>query len=130
METNPEPISPESNPSEIPSLELDAPEPVADELLPVTRKRRNDNNVLAALLPFLTFALGIGVGFLVWGKPVVDPAQVEAAVQATLSARPTTSAQDGNVAQEPPQDIKRYDVPVDDDYIYGPENAPITIIEF
>jgi len=29
-----------------------------------------------------------------------------------------------------PQQVKRYDVPLDNDPIYGPANAPITIIEF
>lgn len=83
------------------------------------------------LLPFAAFALGIGVGYLAWGQQSIDSSVMADAVQATIAAQPTSEEQPAaGIPQEPPQDIKRYDVPVDDDYIYGSEDAPITIVEF
>ena len=64
----------------------------------------------AALLP-LAFALGLGAGYLVWGREA----------PAAASAQPAAQEQ---------QTVRRYDVPVDDDPGLGPENAPITLIEF
>jgi protein-disulfide isomerase len=60
------------------------------------------------LIP-VAFALGLGAGFLLWGRS--GPADAAAA------------------QGEAPQ-ITRYDVPVDDDPAYGPAEAAITIIEF
>lgn len=66
----------------------------------------------AALLP-VAFALGIGVGYLAWGGQAsfVPVAQQEAAQQDTTPVQ--------------------YDISIDeDDPVYGPEDAEITIIEF
>lgn len=68
----------------------------------------------AILLP-VAFALGLGAGYLLWGS------QAEAA--AAQKAQPTSAA-----AQQ--QEVKRYDVSEDDDPVYGPDSAPVTIIEF
>lgn len=71
-------------------------------------------HVYAILLP-LAFVLGLGVGFLFWGR------------------QPGASAQRGQTAAQPQQEqqaVQRYDVPIDDDPTLGPANAPITIIEF
>lgn len=59
----------------------------------------------------LAFILGLGVGYLVWGRApqTPNPAPQAAAAQAK---------------------IKRYDVPVDNNPAIGPDNAAITIIEF
>jgi protein-disulfide isomerase len=83
-------------------------------------------------LPILTFVLGIAIGYLAWGKQAADPVLVANAVQSTLDAQPTAGSQanTANAASEPPKNVKRYDVPIDDDYVYGPADAPITIIEF
>lgn len=70
--------------------------------------------VYAILLP-LSFALGLGVGYLVWG--------------AQTPGAPVVTDTPVVVATEEPE-IVRYDVPVDDDPYLGPEDAPITIIEF
>lgn len=77
---------------------------------------------LLLLIP-ITFVLGLGTGYLVWGRTTTPQiaAQVEQAVQAT-----TTAA----AAPKPPENVQRYPVSVDDDYIYGPAEAPITLIEF
>jgi len=95
--------------------------------------------ILLIVLPFITFALGIGIGYLAWGR-IDTSALVAQAVEATQSAQPTTSSQAANsensqtvaaqTTPEPPTELKRYDVPVDDDYVLGPDDAEITIIEF
>jgi len=75
-------------------------------------RRRRSGQVHIAFLP-LIFLLGLGVGYLAWNRP-----QPPTAPQAT--AEPTS----------PPEAIKRYDVPVDDDPTLGPANAPITFIMY
>ncbi|MFZ6027250.1 MAG: DsbA family protein [Chloroflexota bacterium] len=135
MEPNPEPTSSETPlpiEAQAVSSNLDAPEPVlAEQPADESQKPAGvKDNLLMFLLPLLTFILGIAIGYLVWGKQGADPQQVEAAVQATLAAGPSGAAQGADISQAPPQDVKRYDVPVDDDYVYGSMDAEITIIEF
>jgi protein-disulfide isomerase len=76
------------------------------------------NELYAALLP-LAFVTGIAVGFLFWGRQ--NSNNVVAAEAKPPTAQPTSAA-----AQEP----TRFDIDVDDDPAIGPENAPITIVEF
>lgn len=73
-------------------------------------------HVYAALLP-LAFVTGLAVGFMLWGR-------------ATAVVPPPATKQAAVVPDEQPQEVRRYDIPEDDDPVYGPENAPITIIEF
>ncbi len=63
---------------------------------------------LLALLVPVAFAAGLGLGYFVWGR----------APQATAQATPE------------PGEVRRYDVPVDDDPSLGPSDAAVTIIEF
>jgi protein-disulfide isomerase len=61
---------------------------------------------LALLVP-LAFAAGLGLGFLLWGQAEeVEPVAAQ------------------------PGEFRRYEVSVDDDPAIGPEDAPVTIIEF
>jgi len=76
------------------------------------------NELYAALLP-LAFVTGIAVGFLFWGRQ--RPTNVVTEEAKAPTAQPTSAA-----AQEP----TRFDIDVDDDPAIGPENAPITIVEF
>jgi protein-disulfide isomerase len=66
--------------------------------------------VYSLLLPVI-FVLGIGSGYLIWGR--TPPATAIPAALATATVQ-----------------VRRYDVPVDDDPFLGPEDAAITIIEF
>ncbi len=59
----------------------------------------------------IVFCLGLGLGWLIWGFNNTAPAAQKA---------------DQVVSGE----IRRFDVPTDGDPALGPENAPVTIIEF
>jgi protein-disulfide isomerase len=76
------------------------------------------SHVYAALLP-LAFVTGLAVGFIFWGRGSSAPPAV--------SAVPTTAAA---AAIETTDTPTRYDVPVDDDPVYGRDDAPVTLIEF
>lgn len=70
-----------------------------------------------ALVAPLTFVLGLAAGFLLWGR---TPATVG-----------STAAQDQTGAGAQLADIQRYEVPIDaDDPVFGPADAPVTIVEF
>jgi protein-disulfide isomerase len=79
-------------------------------------------HVYAALLP-LTFVVGLAVGYIFWGREAV-----------TMPAAPAPQAAAGDETApgqaEQPQEVRRYQVPEDDDPVFGPDDAPITIIEF
>jgi len=77
------------------------------------------SHLYSVLLP-LAFVLGLSVGYLFWGRNP-GPAQPVSQAAAPQQAQAQTQAT---------QAVKRYDVPVDDDPAIGPEDAPITLIEF
>lgn len=72
-----------------------------------------------AALSVLTFFFGILAGYVVWGTDLFARAG-------------TASPQAANQAQvvEEPQVIRRYDIPTEGYPAFGPEDAPITIVEF
>lgn len=116
--------------------------PVSPEDAETLTLRRS--HLYAMLLP-LAFVVGLSVGYLFWGRtPTIPPgstggtssvdapttsfaSQNQAQVQAQPQGNPASPTQN---QQPETEQIVRYDVPVDDDPFYGPENAPITIIEF
>lgn len=92
--------------------------PGDEELRKVPRRRdeyitfrfRRPRFMVGTLL--LAFGLGLSVGYVVWG------------------GSPTSSTDTSQYAQTS-QDNTRYDIPIhDDDPTWGPEDAPITMIEF
>jgi protein-disulfide isomerase len=74
------------------------------------------SHLYSVLLP-LAFVAGLALGFIFWGREESGPTQVVVV--------PDTTA-----VVEQPREVKRYDVSEDDDPVFGPEDAPITIIEF
>jgi len=70
-----------------------------------------NRNWIPVLVGLIFFLLGLGAGYLVWGRATAVPAAQQAAV---------------NV----PDKVVRYKVTVDDDPSIGPADAPITLIEF
>ena len=79
--------------------------------------KRSRFYLFMAMIP-LAFALGIGAGSLVWQGS-------SAAIAEKQAGNGDTAARDEAI-----QNVKRISVQVDDDPAIGPENAPITIIEF
>ena len=101
----------------------DEPVPTVEEDT-VTFKRSHFYSVLTVL----AFAAGVLLGYVVWGMDLTE--NVAAAAQS-----PQTAAQAGGPVAEAPvatsePEYVRYDVPSDGFYATGPEDAPITIIEF
>jgi len=92
---------------------------------PVASPRRERRNSArphlngGLLLLILFFALGLGTGYLVWGVSPEGDRQAAAGEQASITADPDS-----------PSKVTRYAVEIDDDPVLGPEDAPITIIEF
>ncbi len=77
----------------------------------------------AIVLIAAIFSLGLGTGYYLWGRP-------EVTAQIAQSARGDDGGAAAKAQEADYQNIKRYNVPVDDDPALGPENAVITIIEF
>jgi protein-disulfide isomerase len=80
-----------------------------------------------SVLVVLAFAVGILVGFMAWGR---------GSTATTVAANPQNAANDVAqaaaeiiVSPTPPQYI-RYDIPTEGYPSLGPEDAPITIVEF
>jgi protein-disulfide isomerase len=91
-----------------------APRPAAANPLPPRRllkrpKPKSDTFSVWLALP-VVFLLGLGSGWLLWG-------------QTSAAATPDTQV-------SVKDDVKRYDVPAGDNPSQGPENAPVTIVEF
>lgn len=106
------------------SPEIDFLEPDLDKT--VTFKR---THLYATLLP-LAFVVGLAVGYLFWGRGAAAGPATQAAAAAPDAGASLSSSPEEAVAQSTPQKVTRYDVPEDDDPSFGPQNAPITIIEF
>jgi len=84
--------------------------------------------LVTSILMAAMFLAGLGVGYLVWGKSTGSAVQPTAVAAAETT--PGGSAAPTAAATDPVYDVTRYDVPEDGDPVYGPDSAPITIIEF
>jgi protein-disulfide isomerase len=82
------------------------------------------SHVYAALLP-LAFVAGLAFGFIFWGRGPNLPAQAPAA-----AANPNATADQAQSTTPDQQKPTRYTISVDNRPSIGPENAPITIVEF
>jgi protein-disulfide isomerase len=106
----------------------------------------NKTQLLAFLIPVF-FLIGLGAGYFIWGPGNAELEtssadneilsrleNIEDILEDTLlSDDPTAacSAAQADVPPETPEEITRYDIEIyDDDPTLGPEDAPITIIEF
>jgi protein-disulfide isomerase len=118
-------------------------DPNANETIESTGEQVTPKSTLRLIvwpvLVLLAFAAGLGAGYLVWARPLqakLAAAETRvAAVQQTADTAAKTQAaaatQGANTqAAAQNEQVQRYPVPIDDDYIYGLDSAPITIIEF
>lgn len=108
---------------------IDHPE---DKVLTFQIKR---SHFYAVLVP-LAFLLGIAAGYLAWGRAATvaaNPAAVsldegDTSSEEALLLQPTEAPQ--SVAEQI-ESLVRYDIEINEhDPFFGPEDAPITIIEF
>jgi protein-disulfide isomerase len=99
-----------------PIEEIDDIEPVIQEET-FTFKRSH----FYAVITVLAFAVGVLLGYVVWG---FNPEGQRNAQTAAQPAGPVVEA-----ATQAPQ-YRRYDIPTDGFYSIGPKDAPITIVEF
>lgn len=88
---------------------------------------------LWSVLVLVAFVLGLGAGYLVWGRQ--QDARSLAAEQRAREAEQRAATAEAAAAraagqETAPQEVIRYPVPEDDDYVYGSDSAEITIIEF
>jgi protein-disulfide isomerase len=105
--------SPEIEEEILENVESGLDNPEDDELVDAeTAKRKSlPKRVLWPILIFIVaFGVGIGSGYLIWGRESKKTAD--------------------NPQYQIPDDIQRFDVSEDDDPSWGRDNAPITIIEF
>jgi protein-disulfide isomerase len=109
------------------------PSPKKEDDLPGTVQnegfRLKQSTLYAFLLP-VVFVAGLLAGYLIWGRtttPVEDSQTAQA--NPTAIVQPTTEAGEQTDASSDEEPM-RFDIGVDDDPSLGPENAPITIIEF
>jgi protein-disulfide isomerase len=88
------------------------------------------HQLYAAFIP-VAFLFGIGAGFLLWGRGAAAPETAALVPTAVGVVQATGQASDTTDLASQMENLPRYDVPVEaDDPTLGPEDAPITIIEF
>ncbi|MEO5886351.1 MAG: DsbA family protein [Anaerolineales bacterium] len=104
-----------------PAVEPDDPAELAQQVDTVTFKRSHFYSVLVVL----AFAAGMLVGYVTWGTGTPGEA-VQSSQTANQASGPVGEAP---VVTEEAQYI-RYDIPTQGAYAFGPEDAPITIVEF
>ncbi len=104
---------------------------------PIEEQHRTGPSVLLwSVLVAVAFVLGLVAGYMLWERPlqarVSEAEQQLAALQKTSTVNSTQTAGQATAGAQVqvPEQVKRYDVPVDDDPMLGNKNAPITIVEF
>ena len=101
-----------------PFIEVVPPEPTIQEEETFTFKAKH---VYAVLVVF-AFAVGVLLGYIVWGRAPSAPAILQVPVTAQAAApQPVATATAEHV---------KYSIPVDGFPTLGPNDAPITIVEF
>jgi len=113
-----EPIDESENPEQPVDQEEIPPAPDKEDTF--TFKRSH----FYAFMTVLAFSFGVLLGYVVWG---LEPAGSQDRTSQTAS-RPSGPVS-GSALTEEPQFV-RYDVPSEGFYSIGPDDAPITIVEF
>ena len=81
----------------------------------------------SALLP-VTFVTGLAAGYLFWGRDTVPPTNAAAPIAVVEEAAPVAVVEETTPGA--PEEPTRFEISTDDDPSLGPEDAPITIVEF
>jgi protein-disulfide isomerase len=91
--------------------------------------------ILWAVSLLAAFVIGLGAGYLVWARPLETRllaaeqviAEGSAAAASAANAQQTAAAADQQAGN---QEVRRYNVPLNNNPILGSDSAPITIVEF
>ncbi len=83
--------------------------------------------VYSTLLP-VAFVTGLAAGYLFWGRDPVPPTNPAAPVAVVEDAEPVAIVEETTPGA--PEEPTRFEISTDDDPSLGPEDAPITIVEF
>lgn len=125
MEETPNPKTEELE-SDIEAIEAEG----ADEAEESSRGSLRASLIWAALV-VVAFALGAAAAYLIWVRPLETKlAAAESRASAAEAQIAAAQGQQGGQQAAVPEEVTRYDVPEDDDYVLGSDSAPITIIEF
>lgn len=74
-----------------------------------------------AVMTVMAFAAGVLLGYVAWGmEPAGGSAQTVNQAAGAIANAPAAAE----------QQFKRYDIPIENSYAFGPADAPITIVEF
>ncbi|MBI3169774.1 MAG: DsbA family protein [Chloroflexi bacterium] len=110
-------------------IELEQEEPVIETMEDseefITFKRSHFYSVLVVL----AFAVGLLLGFVIWGRGSNVVTVAADAAAADVAAAPP-SGQVAEVPVTPQPQYTRYDIPTEGYPSLGPDDAPITIVEF
>jgi protein-disulfide isomerase len=128
-------VLPQTKEDGMPAGQLDSP--VESPANPPSAYRPDDETItfkrthFFSVLVVLAFVLGLGAGFVLWGRSA--PVATASAASGPVESRPTESggvSSAPDVAAAEPTSIPRFDIPLDDDPRLGPDGAEITIVEF
>ncbi|GAP12930.1 protein-disulfide isomerase [Longilinea arvoryzae] len=87
-----------------------------NNLTEIEKSARQRTSLVWVVVMLLGFGLGLGTGFLVWGKQAA-PAKADPVQAAVIE--PTAT-----------QPLTRYTIPTDGEPALGPDDAPITLVAF
>lgn len=125
MEETPTPKNEEIEP-EIETIEVED----AEEAEENSRGSLRSSLIWAALV-VVAFALGAAAAYLIWVRPLeAKLAAAESRASAAEAQIAAAQGQQGGQQAVVPEEVTRYDIPEDDDYVLGSDSAQITIIEF
>lgn len=79
-----------------------------------------------SIMVVLSFAIGILVGYMVWGRST--PSQQVASAPTQLQQAPGTQAPAPAPAEDP--SLTRYEIPIEGYPSLGPDDAEIVLVEF
>ena len=116
--------------------EIETPsDDIADESAPQVTADGSENTITfkrshlyTVLLP-LAFVAGLTFGYIFWGSDLSSQGN-QPSVAAAPQQQDPPGAPESAADAEPTPEFRRYDVPEDDDPVWGSQDAPITIIEF
>lgn len=115
------------------TLDVKPGDPVTKALIRMQRNLKQILTIVLVAIP-VVFALGVGGGYLMWGRQNESEAPAVAANPAPAQQDTDSANSDASAPPQAitiPEDIERYEIEIfPDDPVQGPDDALVTIIEF